>query len=135
MLAAVSTVPGLHYAPNYVDSPEQDELLAIIDQQPWLTDLKRRVQHYGYRYTYTHRTVDSSLFLGPLPSWAATVANRLQREGYVTQTPDQLIINEYEPGQGISSHIDCVPCFDDTIVSISLGSPCVMVFTHSRLQF
>ena len=42
--------------------------------------------------------------------------------------PDQVIVNEYEPGQGISSHIDCEPCFANMIVSLSLGSGCVMDF-------
>ena len=46
------------------------------------------------------------------------------------ETADQVIVNEYEPGQGISSHIDCEPCFKDTIVSLSLGSGCVMNFTN-----
>lgn len=45
------------------------------------------------------------------------------------EVADQVIINEYKPGQGISSHIDCEPCFEDTIVSLSLGSGCIMDFT------
>ena len=42
---------------------------------------------------------------------------------------DQLIINEYFPGQGIAPHIDCEPCFTNTIASISLGSATVMDYT------
>ncbi len=45
----VINVPGLQYIPNYLSSQDQEQLLAAIDQQSWLTDLKRRVQHYGYR--------------------------------------------------------------------------------------
>lgn len=41
---------------------------------------------------------------------------------------DQLIVNEYAPGQGIPAHVDA-PLFTDTIVSISLGSICIMEFT------
>src|SRR6185295_19353893 len=37
-----------------------------------------------------------------------------------------VIVNEYEPGQGISRHVDCVPCFGDTIASLSLNSTCMM---------
>lgn len=48
--------------------------------------------------------------------------------------PDQVIVNEYEPGQGISAHIDCVPCFDGTIASLSLGSSCVMEFLNARTR-
>ncbi|WP_301183733.1 alpha-ketoglutarate-dependent dioxygenase AlkB [Rhizobium sp. X9] len=52
--------------------------------------------------------------------------------GYCRDLPDQVIANEYLPGQGISAHVDCVPCFDDTIVSISLLSACEMVFRDLR---
>lgn len=44
--------------------------------------------------------------------------------------PDQLIINEYLPGQGIAEHIDCEPCFGDIVASLSLGSGCTMDFTE-----
>ncbi|MGP4667719.1 alpha-ketoglutarate-dependent dioxygenase AlkB [Agrobacterium pusense] len=55
-------------------------------------------------------------------------AKRLVKDGYCENLPDQVIANEYLPGQGISAHVDCVPCFDDMIVSISLLSACEMVF-------
>ncbi|WP_309758707.1 alpha-ketoglutarate-dependent dioxygenase AlkB [Agrobacterium pusense] len=54
------------------------------------------------------------------------------RDGHCESLPDQVIANEYFPGQGISAHVDCVPCFDDTIVSISLLSACEMVFRDLR---
>jgi alkylated DNA repair dioxygenase AlkB len=40
---------------------------------------------------------------------------------------DQMLVNEYLPGQGISLHRDYEP-FDRTVVSISLLSACVMDF-------
>lgn len=128
----ILAVPGLRYRAGYLGLEEQERLLRVIDQQPWITDLKRRVQHYGYRYNYTHRSVDPEMYLGPLPDWARALAVRLHRDGFVDRVPDQLIINEYVPGQGISSHVDCVPCFGDTILSLSLGSPCIMLFTRLR---
>jgi alkylated DNA repair dioxygenase AlkB len=39
-----------------------------------------------------------------------------------------MTIAEYLPGQGISAHIDSPLSFGDPIVSISLGSNCVMNF-------
>jgi len=44
----------------------------------------------------------------------------------MSKAPDQAIVNEYAPGQGIASHIDCVPCFDDVVISLSLAAPVVM---------
>lgn len=126
------TISGLSYIPHYIDESTEAALLKIIDGQPWMNDLKRRVQHYGWRYDYKARNVTSDLRIGALPDLLQSYAVRLQQGGLFTETPDQIIVNEYQPGQGISAHIDCVPCFADTIASLSLGSPCVMDFTQSK---
>lgn len=126
-------IAGLSYIPHYIDESTEATLLKIIDSQPWMHDLKRRVQHYGWRYDYKARSVTNDLRIGALPDWLQTYAVRLQQAGLFNETPDQVIINEYQPGQGISAHIDCVPCFANTIASLSLESPCVMDFTHSRI--
>jgi alkylated DNA repair dioxygenase AlkB len=125
-----SEVPGLTYLPDYLGRPEQHDLLDTIDRLPWRGDLKRRVQHYGYRYDYTRKRIDEDLYLGPLPGWADDLAARLQQTGHAPRDLDQLIVNEYLPGQGIAAHVDCVPCFADTVLSLSLGSACVMTFSH-----
>src|SRR4051794_35507293 len=123
-------VAGLTLVDGYLDSAAQADLLGTVDAEPWRADLRRRVQHYGWRYDYTRRSVDRDQYLGPLPGWAAAVADRLRRDGHTTRPFNQVIVNEYAPGQGIAPHVDCVPCFDDTIVSISLGSACA--FTLAR---
>ncbi|CEH18470.1 hypothetical protein CBOM_04870 [Ceraceosorus bombacis] len=46
----------------------------------------------------------------------------------------QLILNLYEPGAGIASHIDLAHRFDDGIFCLSLGSGVVMTFARSDLQ-
>jgi alkylated DNA repair dioxygenase AlkB len=114
-------VPGLTYRPGFLSADEEAGLLAAVDARPWLDDLKRRVQHYGYLYDYRERRVDPSMFLGPLPGFALPVAERLLSAGLVREMPDQLIVNEYVPGQGISAHVDCEPCFKNDIVTVSLG--------------
>lgn len=40
--------------------------------------------------------------------------------------PDQAIINEYMPGQGIADHMDSAPSFSEVVTSLSLGSVVVM---------
>jgi alkylated DNA repair dioxygenase AlkB len=64
------------------------------------------------------------------------LVERFVYEGRTQSSPDQVIVNEYLPGQGIVGHIDCVPCFGDSILAISLGSPCVIMFSnpHTGLQ-
>lgn len=71
-------------------------------------------------------------YLGPLPDWLARIAARLVSEGIFQTPPEQVIVNEYEPGQGIAAHIDCEPCFGDVIASLSSGSACIMEFTDTR---
>ena len=124
-----ATLPGLTYLPNYIDASTEAALIHILDAQPWISDLKRRVQHYGYRYHYkTGYSTDT--VLGPLPDWLMPYCQRLHKSGAFSELPDQVIINEYEPGQGIAPHIDRTR-FDRTVASLSLGSPCVMDFIHA----
>lgn len=124
-------IPGLRHLPDFIDARVEAALVATIDQQPWLHDLKRRVQHYGWRYDYKARGITQDLRIGTIPDWLSGLCERLATEGVFPRTPDQVIINEYQPGQGISAHIDCVPCFGDTIASLGLGSACMMDFTHA----
>lgn len=122
--------PGALYIADYIDGPTESRLLDAIDKSAWLGDLKRRVQHYGFRYDYKARRITSDAYLGPLPAWLRTLAEQLRDEDLFPVEPDQVIVNEYLPGQGIAPHVDCEPCFGDTIVSLSLGSTCCMEFEH-----
>lgn len=131
---ALIEIPGLQYIPEYITEDEHAQLLEDIDRQIWQEDLKRRVQHYGYKYDYKKRAVDYSMYLGELPDWLLTIAQKFDERKLVTKIPDQVIINEYKPGQGIAAHIDCPPCFDKTIISLSLGSTCVMEFTNVKTK-
>jgi len=130
----LTNVQGLHYVPDFLNAEEERKLLTAINASPWLTDIKRRVQHYGYKYDYKARSIDYSMLLGPLPDWAAGLGKRLYEGGFIDRVPDQLIINEYLPGQGIANHVDCEPCFGETIISISLCSACVMDFISLRTK-
>ncbi len=132
--AVVENLHGIHgltYLPNYISAAEETDLLDIIDHKPWSTELRRRMQYYGYRYDTRRRTTGAAGHVDTLPGWLLALAERLRWDGLVAQIPDQSAINEYLPGQGIATHVDCVPCFGDTVLSLSLGSPCVMHFTHT----
>jgi alkylated DNA repair dioxygenase AlkB len=119
-------VPGLRYVAEYLAPETHDALLATVDEQPWQqpTYIGRRVQVYGYTY---HHTRGGIYRVGDLPPWAQELTARLVRDGLMPAMPNQLIVNEYPAGTGIPSHVDHV-AFDDTIVSVSLGSSCVMDF-------
>lgn len=124
-----STLPhGIAYLPDFISPEEEAELVHHLDAGNWSNELRRRVQHFGYRYDYKARRVTPESHLGPLPGWIAPLARRLMSDEHFTNTPDQVIANEYLPGQGISKHVDCEPCFGPVIASLSLLSPCEMVF-------
>lgn len=128
----IDKIEGLKYIPNFISQSEHEKLWRSINKETWITDLRRRVQHYGWKYDYKARAIDYSMYLGELPDWAQTIAKKLSNERFLHSKPDQLIINEYKPGQGISNHVDCEPCFGNTIVTISLGSKCIMDFKNLK---
>lgn len=127
------SIPGLTYIPNYISIDEQNQLLNAIDQQVWSLESlesRRRIQQHGYKYEYQNGILVACNYLGPLPEWANSIAKRLYRDRIATKVLDQITVNEYEPGQGLKGHVDCVTCFGDTIITLSLGSSYVMNLMH-----
>ncbi|XP_044142012.1 alkylated DNA repair protein alkB homolog 8 [Bufo gargarizans] len=127
--------PGLLIVENIV-SPEEE--LVLLENINWETDnsnqksLKhRRVKHYGYEFRYDNNNVDKDKPLpGGLPEFCNVLLERCLHQKLIKNMPDQLTINQYEPGQGIPPHIDTHSAFEDEIVSLSLGSEIVMDFRH-----
>lgn len=118
---AIPEIPGLKYFPQFLSADEQATAIRCIDEESWRSDLERRVQHYGWRYDYRARTVDRDMHIGPLPAWLQAIAERLYDEtGLFDRVPDQAIVNEYFPGQGIAMHADR-QCFGPAVATVSLG--------------
>jgi alkylated DNA repair dioxygenase AlkB len=124
-------INGLLYIPQYISQAHHDMLIKTIDGQPWRGELARRTQHYGYVYDYRARSVDASMYLGELPPWLNRIAQHLHDDGLVSEPPDQAIINEYMPGQGIADHIDSAPSFGEVVTSLSLAAPVLMELKKS----
>ena len=131
-----ATAPeGLEYRPDFLVASEEDRLLAHIDNSEWITDLSRRVLHFGYKYDYTNRKLDETARIGPLPEWLTQLSNMAReaasKEAKQLLDPhqpfEQAIINEYLPGQGIAPHIDR-DCFGPIVATVSLGSAVNMDF-------
>jgi len=122
----------MKYFSNFIGEEEERNLICEIDRNEWCTDLKRRTQHYGYKYDYTKKKIDESMYVGLIPAWMASYGTRMVGLGIFHKKPDQVIINEYMPGQGISRHVDCIDCFGDAVASLSLGSTCAMEFEHIK---
>lgn len=126
-------IPGLFLLPDFVNAEEEKQLLAAVDTQPWIGLAKRRVQHYGYEFCYGTRNVDTKNRLGELPPFVSPVLERISLFPNLDYDPaslklDQLTVNEYPSGVGLSPHIDTHSAFEDCIFSLSLAGPCIMEF-------
>ena len=121
---------GLQLLTHYIPEEIEYNLITEIDSHLWLNDLSRRVQHYGYKYDYKAKAVSDLIRLEIIPNWLDIISTKLKLENHFKEEPNQIIINEYIPGQGISNHIDCEPCFGNVIASLSLASDIVMNFTN-----
>jgi alkylated DNA repair dioxygenase AlkB len=132
VVASSGVLPdGLIIMPDFISLADEHALLAEIDGPAgpaWSDELLRRVKHFGFRYNYKSRAISMSDKVDDIPRWAREYADRLVENGHFESAPDQLIINEYEPGQGISPHIDRASCFGPVVASLSLLSDVVMDF-------
>lgn len=124
-----NNINGLVYQDDFLSLEEEKLILSEIDHTVWDTSLKRRVQHYGYLYDYKKKNIIQDFKIGELPDWLLLLERKIRTDFNLEQSFNQVIVNEYEPGQGISNHIDCIPCFEDIIISISLLSSCIMQFS------
>nr|XP_033804703.1 alkylated DNA repair protein alkB homolog 8 isoform X2 [Geotrypetes seraphini] len=130
--------PGLLVIEEFVSFEEEEKLLESIawtvdtDKENTVVSLKhRRVKHYGYEFRYDNNNVDKEKPLpGGLPEICNSLLEKCLNQGFAKYKPDQLTINQYEPGQGIPPHVDTHSAFEDEIISLSLGAEIVMDFKH-----
>ena len=121
---------GAVIVPDFVTPAEEARILLRIGEAPWLTELSRRVQHYGYRYSYrgSTRPVPAASF----PRWTECMADRLLPY-FGAALPVQCIVNEYRPGQGIGMHADHAD-FGPVVASLSLGDDWPMHFRRRSVR-
>jgi alkylated DNA repair dioxygenase AlkB len=120
-------IPGLTIIENYISPEEERALYEEINKLQWNNipgnKLNRRTQQYITAYDYKSR--GSSRFPAPdVPQEAIHLRElfeRIKNEFFNGKYPEQIIINEYEVGQGISRHTD-KDIFGTPIITVSLGS-------------
>ncbi|KAL4230733.1 Alkylated DNA repair protein alkB 8 [Mactra antiquata] len=115
------------YAAEIMESVNFDAEENSVSQQ-----LKhRRVKHYGYEFKYSINNVDPDEPLNDrIPVIFKHLLEKLLEKKTIKFYPDQLTVNQYQPGQGIPPHVDTPSAFEDGLVSLSLGSQVVMEFRH-----
>jgi len=106
----VPAISGLSYLREYITSAEEEQLVRAVDKELWDTKWERRRQLYGVSYG------SSSEPVAPIPACGRALAERMLAEGISERLYGQMLVNEYEPGQGIAMHRDYSP-FDRTVAS------------------
>ena len=117
---------GAVIVPDFITPAEEARILQRIGEAPWLAELSRRVQHYGYRYDYLRREPPGprrALRALGRGRWRTGSGSAFRRRS----PPVQCIVNEYRPGQGIGMHADHAD-FGPVVASLSLADDWPMQF-------
>ena len=122
--------PGLILHRDFITSSMEDELVREIDAQKWVVDYDRRLQYYGYR-NELEKPYDLVEFPVPMPPLIKQLSEEIVDRNILVTQPDQVIINEYLPGQGIRPHKDR-NYFENQICGINLGSGCILRFIKGK---
>ncbi|CAL5423571.1 unnamed protein product [Camellia sinensis] len=138
----VAEINGLWLCRDFLSLDQQSSLLSTIENEGWFTEASH----------------NQAMRFGDLPVWATELANLVREvvhfSDYVSEFVDiaasddgknaylfpskllwreplfdQLIINLYQPGEGICAHVDLMR-FEDGIAIVSLESSCVMHFSR-----
>ncbi|XP_022086771.1 alkylated DNA repair protein alkB homolog 8-like isoform X2 [Acanthaster planci] len=134
-----SLPPGLILLEDFISAETEaaltgDKLWEEGDQSEEavrMTLKHRKVRHFGYEFNYATNNVDKDSPLpDPIPPLYTDIIDRIMATGLVENKPDQITINEYQPGQGIPPHVDTHSAFQEAIISLSLGSQVLMEFSN-----
>jgi alkylated DNA repair dioxygenase AlkB len=100
MATEFKEIPGLFCKNNAISEEQEIELVAWILSNPWapVKASGREVQQYGAHYDYNTRTLGAAT---DMPKILIDLAKQLG-----LPKPENVIINKYEPGEGITSHTD-----------------------------
>lgn len=128
---------GLFYYENVIDEKEEKELICFLDRDEesnWNplgeTKNSRKVQQYGYIYNYNTGNVKEKT--KDIPLQFNFLIDILKQK--FDRNFNQVIVNNYIEGQGISSHIDSLK-YGDVIACYSIGSDSVIRFTKDKEKY
>ena len=128
-------IDGLTIIKDFITIEEEQKLLDIVQNLEWNGTLLRKSRHYGYNYNYKTKNITKNDYLGKLPNWIDDYIIRMTKEKHIYEYPDQMTVNRYLPGEGISAHVDVPTIFKEKLYSISLGSGCNMNFENGTECF
>ena len=109
--------------------------ISTVPQPRWTQLSRRRLQTWPSALTKSNVLLES-----PLPPWLATpiISPRLEQlsvfAGSPHKAPNHVLINEYQPGQGIMPHEDGA-AYHPVVATVSLGAPIILdVYEKQRSE-
>ena len=90
----------------------------------------RRICQYGYKYDYLTETCVKTT---EIPQFYLDIINPVLQQQKIECKFNQVLINEYQPGQGIAPHVDA-NIFGDTIVCLTINSGAVIKFERREQE-
>jgi alkylated DNA repair dioxygenase AlkB len=129
----MSSPKGLTYINDLLSQEVQAELVKYLvsPERKWSPvgqgPHAHYVQQYGYYYDYSSHSVRTSP-IEPIPGPLIDINRQLCDQKILSSMHNQMIVNFYSPGQGITAHRDSVQYFGDEIATISLVSAAIMEF-------
>jgi len=135
-------IPGTdsaYYLPEFIQDEEEHYLIRKItetSQQKWRNLPNRRLQIWGGELSAKSTLIpqDFPVFVNSFPD----ILQRIRDTGAFTLSPhaepNNIILNEYLPGQGIMPHEDG-PSYHPVVATLSLGSHAVFNYYQYRTDW
>ncbi len=125
---------GVSFIPEWCTPEEENEMLRCADCAPvaaWTTLRGRRLQSLGGEPLPPPELMSRE----PLPGWVQSVCDELVRVGVFSREwpPNHVLLNEYQPGQGIEAHKDG-PLYAPNVAILSLSSHATFEFVADDAQ-
>ncbi|KAL1989325.1 hypothetical protein VTN96DRAFT_87 [Rasamsonia emersonii] len=134
--AKIKSLPdSAYYIPDFITAEEEERLLQKINSVPlprWTQLSHRRLQTWPSALTKSNK-----LLAAPLPAWLVSpiITPRFDALGCFADAPhgapNHVLINEYQPGQGIMPHEDGAAYYP-LVATVSLGAPIVLDIYEKR---
>lgn len=122
-------VNGLVLVENFLTNSEELEIVSKIPETPSINKHTRNsVRRYGSKTPYKNQ-IESEI----IPEYLDKISLKIVSQGYLTDKPNSVSINEYLTGNSIAPHIDSLES-GEIITIVSLLCNATMIFTFDSIE-